>query len=338
MLGMPAKRIYSGSTPEERGRLLHNSSEESQTTSGQASSQGIKDGDLQPEHVEVDVILCDAPPPPHPDTTSLHQEEDYSRDPDVIFRDGEKTDSATDETERRRHRKQQQQQEEKVKKSKSKSSNISGATSKTAESKDVAPSGEQKRRRSHKSSDSRSAGVAARPQLQKVVYYQNRFITIPIDGSPTRAGSGASGKASAGELSAGSGLCRITEIGKGPGQAGWSGGKANMASSGQGTSSRVNMQPIALDKAPEQEPTSRWKRRPAVFKKIAHFLQDNRLKTGNADTQERLRTLNKTQEQSSPILKKTLNIIFVTTGVSLLLAVVVVIIYTSIGKWLSFHS
>lgn len=69
-----------------------------------------------------------------------------------------------------------------------------------------------------------------------------------------------------------------------------------------------------------------------VLKKVVRLLQDNRLNSGDEETAQRLQDLNRSQSESYPILKTILNVIFITTGVVLLIAVVIVIIYTSIGK------
>lgn len=69
-----------------------------------------------------------------------------------------------------------------------------------------------------------------------------------------------------------------------------------------------------------------------VLKKVVRILQDNRLNSGDEETAQRLQDLNRSQTESYPILKTILNVIFITTGVVLLIAVVVVIIYTSLVK------
>jgi hypothetical protein len=76
----------------------------------------------------------------------------------------------------------------------------------------------------------------------------------------------------------------------------------------------------------------RNRREYTMLKKVVRLLQDNRVQTGDAETAQRLQELNRTQTESFPILKTILNGIFVTTGVILLVGVVAVIIYTSIGK------
>lgn len=68
-----------------------------------------------------------------------------------------------------------------------------------------------------------------------------------------------------------------------------------------------------------------------LLKKLVQLLQDNRLKPGDEEAAEKLRELNRSQNESFPVLKSILNAIFITTGVVLLIAVVVVIAYTSIG-------
>lgn len=76
----------------------------------------------------------------------------------------------------------------------------------------------------------------------------------------------------------------------------------------------------------------RNRREYTLFKKLVQLLQDNRLKSGDEEAAEKLRELNRSQNERFPVLKSILNAIFITTGVVLLIAVVVVIIYTSIGE------
>ncbi|KAI0240875.1 hypothetical protein LSAT2_008329 [Lamellibrachia satsuma] len=59
----------------------------------------------------------------------------------------------------------------------------------------------------------------------------------------------------------------------------------------------------------------------SVLAKLTRLLQDNRMASGDTQT-----TPNKEEERSNPVLRKILNIIFLLTGIILLLAVVVVII------------
>jgi hypothetical protein len=75
----------------------------------------------------------------------------------------------------------------------------------------------------------------------------------------------------------------------------------------------------------------RNRREYTMLKKVVQLLQDNRVQTGDAETAQRLQELNRTQTESFPILKIILNGLFVTTGVILLVGVVAVIIYTSLG-------
>jgi len=73
-----------------------------------------------------------------------------------------------------------------------------------------------------------------------------------------------------------------------------------------------------------------------ALRRLALVLQDNRLVTGSAETKRKLRHLNRrrrsTERESCRLLKRALNVLFITTGVSLLVAVVVVIAYTSVGR------
>lgn len=78
----------------------------------------------------------------------------------------------------------------------------------------------------------------------------------------------------------------------------------------------------------------RSRREYTLLKKVVQLLQDNRLKSGDEEAAEKLRELNRSQNESFPVLKTVLNAIFITTGVVLLIAVVVVIMYTSIGRFI----
>lgn len=177
----------------------------------------------------------------------------------------------------------------------------------------------------------RSPGGAGRSPTrgqprQKVVYYQNRFITIPINDGGKRGGS--SGSQESGGLAQ-------------PGTRAHLGSQAQSGTQAQGQQQSANMElegmPIDLDPITPAQPVPRLgarglARTQSLFAKITTVLQDNRLKSGSSSTQEQIKEMNKNQEESHKVLKKILNIIFITTGVSLFLGVVVVIIYTSIGE------
>jgi len=75
----------------------------------------------------------------------------------------------------------------------------------------------------------------------------------------------------------------------------------------------------------------RSRREYTMLKKVVRLLQDNRVDTGDGETAQRLQEINQNQTDSYPILKTILNGLFITTGVVLLVGVVVVIIYTSLG-------
>lgn len=73
-----------------------------------------------------------------------------------------------------------------------------------------------------------------------------------------------------------------------------------------------------------------------VIRKIGRVLQDNRMKSAgkvNKEMAAKFKKMNMDDRASQTILKKILNIIFVTTGMALFVSVVIVIIYTSIGKF-----
>lgn len=73
--------------------------------------------------------------------------------------------------------------------------------------------------------------------------------------------------------------------------------------------------------------------KPSLLKTILKRLQDNRLEGGDEEMARKLREINRVADDASyAVLKKVLNIIFVSTGFSLLFAVIFVIIYTAIGK------
>ena len=78
----------------------------------------------------------------------------------------------------------------------------------------------------------------------------------------------------------------------------------------------------------------------ALLKSAVKFLQDNRASVddgGDPETAEKLKEINRSQNDSCPFLKTVLNFMFVSIGVVLLLGVVAVIIYTSIGKYHVFY-
>lgn len=64
-----------------------------------------------------------------------------------------------------------------------------------------------------------------------------------------------------------------------------------------------------------------------IFQKVAQILQDNR--AGDREAVVKLRSQNEEQADSNQILKKILNIIFLVTGLALLVAVIIVIVYTA---------
>lgn len=81
--------------------------------------------------------------------------------------------------------------------------------------------------------------------------------------------------------------------------------------------------------------TLRNSRQYALLKSAVRLLQDNRAAGndgGDSETAERLKEINRSQNDSCPVVKSVLNCLFVSIGVVLLLGVVVVIIYTSVGE------
>merc|ERR1712168_1061479 len=96
-----------------------------------------------------------------------------------------------------------------------------------------------------------------------------------------------------------------------------------------------NMDPIQMDDntaGRKNTNSKKFFRCPEICLKIGRCLVDNRLETGGSDIKDKLREINSNTDEKNQCLKKKLNIIFLTTGVALFLAVIVVIIYTSIGK------
>lgn len=171
-----------------------------------------------------------------------------------------------------------------------------------------------------KAGSGRGRSSPGQPQ-QKVVYYQNRFITIPIEpGAPTGAGSSGGGS---------------TESARGREAQDEIAGQQLDTVRGEVRSHPIDMEPIALDEpgGKDSKTTSSFGKAASFFKSVASCLEDNRLKTGNQETQDKIKEINTNVSDSHRILKKILNILFVTTGVSLFLAVIIVIIYTSIGKF-----
>ena len=98
--------------------------------------------------------------------------------------------------------------------------------------------------------------------------------------------------------------------------------------------------PVAVDDVSAAAPATsagwgerlRSRREYTMLKKVVRLLQDNRVDTGDGETAQRLQEINQNQSDSYPILKTILNGLFITTGVVLLVGVVVVIIYTSLGS------
>ena len=214
-------------------------------------------------------------------------------------------------------------------------------------------------------SPARSRSSAGRQQqpAQKVIYYQNRFITIAVGGA---AGGGTAGGGGGGAtVTAGPGCsvvsgkadsARVGAKNHGVAQAADDDQEEKQTQGVVSTHTSSTMQGLDADPPGGRTssslpgsipgvmiipppgtprpaaPTRQSSNSTSIFKKFARFLQDNRMSGGTASA-ERLKTMNKAQHTSNPILKKILNIIFLSTGVALLLAVVVVIIYTSIGKW-----
>ena len=226
----------------------------------------------------------------------------------------------------------------------------------------------QSKRRNSKASTTKSSvrptsAASSRQPVQKVVYYQNRFITVSIDpvtgkvvetGGPVLNAVGSRGSGSVtgrkepgndGGSGVGGGSCRPDHQGR------------TSTDAGNARSERGNMSAIEIDTMQHDphpggsggiagRPSGNMGNNqagkagkfgqfkvPSCLKTCHMYLQDNRLKTGSEKTKEKLKDNNKMQDQTNMCLKKVLNIIFVTTGVSLFLAVVIVIIYTSIGEY-----
>ncbi|KAK2178509.1 hypothetical protein NP493_541g02018 [Ridgeia piscesae] len=148
-----------------------------------------------------------------------------------------------------------------------------------------------------RSSSELTRGRCLPSPLHAVVYYQNRFVTI--DGVTD---------------------CPVTAA-------------PNIRLSTRSTSNLPAMNAIELDLTDSagRKPThgqAAAKFGQSVLAKLTRLLQDNRMAAGDAETPPK-----KEQGRSNPVLRKILNIIFLSTGIILLLAVVVVIIYTSISAF-----
>ena len=202
------------------------------------------------------------------------------------------------------------------------------------------------KRRSSKASTIKGGGrpssaASSRQPIQKVVYYQNRFITVSIDpatgkvvetGGPVLNAVGPGGTDSVtgrGEPGDGSG------IGGGPGHRNTSSNKGRGTQGAGGKMSAIEIDTMQQDPYPggsggiAGRPSGNMGSNqagkagkfgqfkvPSCLKTCHKYLQDNRLETGSASTKEELKDNNKTQDQTNMCLKKVLNIIFVTTGVS----------------------
>ena len=118
----------------------------------------------------------------------------------------------------------------------------------------------------------------------------------------------------------------------GPG--GFIGGPTTSAAAGFAAAAAVPGTSAAAAAAAPEEPIGwgqmfKQSKEYTVLKKVVRVLQDNRMNSSDPETVQRLQEMNRTQSDSYPILKTILNVIFITTGVVLLVAVVIVIIYTS---------
>lgn len=72
-------------------------------------------------------------------------------------------------------------------------------------------------------------------------------------------------------------------------------------------------------------------KKPSILKRFYKCLQDNRMK-GNPNAEE---ILARSNPDDYKVLKKVLNITFITVGIALLVSVIIVIIYSKIGKLIS---
>lgn len=81
------------------------------------------------------------------------------------------------------------------------------------------------------------------------------------------------------------------------------------------------------------ESTATDKQERSLLRTIKLRLQDNRLEGTDFEQQQQARQRNRAEEDASyAMLKTVLNAIFVTTGLALLISVIIVVIYTSVGK------
>lgn len=101
------------------------------------------------------------------------------------------------------------------------------------------------------------------------------------------------------------------------------------------TSIEVDSNPASLDVAgrPERvQKSSGFTRSKNFMKKIVRILEDDRLE----DVEQELNEQNSNQVGEHLCLKKVLNITFITTGIVLFVSVVIVIIYTAVGKYANY--
>ena len=295
---MPSKRGPNGETPEDQGRLLEpgSSREEEDVVQvhhqeqQQSHEEELPEDELQPEEeAEVTAETSDR----QRAITSSRSEEIVTHRVSIAPSQSLGAEKLSDAAKRRTGTPQDKQQR-------------AASRGSSQKHRDKSPQEGGKA-----SAAGIGRGSSPGQPLQRVVYYQNRFITIPVEPGQRVTG-----------------ICGSTEISRKP-KDGLADGTA-----GKGNRSGAGMDPIQLD-GPSQGGNDRSNKRrglPSCIKKIAVVLEDNRLQTGGKATADKIRDMNQNQDESNPILKKILNIIFVTTGVALFLAVIVVIIYTGIGE------
>ncbi|OWF45192.1 hypothetical protein KP79_PYT23603 [Mizuhopecten yessoensis] len=186
-----------------------------------------------------------------------------------------------------------------------------------------------------------------RSTLRSAVYYQNRFIVLETpeshggsDGYAANPAHNSKRSGSRDQVSNsshrvdGADLNKETSFNSSAGKHGRkmssdiqrkSGNRRNMEMDASSvTMDARGIEIILTDPENSSRPiASESKNKNTIWKKINRFLQDNRMK-GNPDSD---RILNADHPEDYRILKKVLNILFLTIGVVLFLAVIVVVIY-----------
>ncbi|XP_069106388.1 uncharacterized protein [Argopecten irradians] len=220
--------------------------------------------------------------------------------------------------------------------------------------KTTAPEQSERRKRTGQTtkvsgSEASGAQLSSPPRstLRSAVYYQNRFIVLEAPdaggvsdgytGNPahnTKRSASRDHVSNSSQRVDGTGLNKETSFNSGAGKHSREmssdiqrkpGNRRNMEMDASSvTMDARGIEIILTDPENSSRPiASEAKNKNTIWKKINRFLQDNRMK-GNPDSD---RILNADHPEDYRILKKVLNILFLTIGVVLFLAVIVVVIY-----------